>query len=358
MSVLGQLVELWSDCLGPAAASGRDPAELDLSGAAPETLSPLGRQVSALCGVKLPGVLFGTCAPTPAAAAALIEGLTPGSPLREAPAHRLLPLRAGDGAAVVLAAPSEPALLAMLGLHRELVRVVAPDVAILGVAAYDPYRPGWRRPLTEHADRLGGLLRQLPHRAPVVLAGYSAGGHIAHEAGASLTATGRDVSVVLLDTFCRIGFTSVPRSPLERLRHGTSGMLTRLPDPIGRRVVLPRERRRGVQRVAAGMPATSEGALLEWLRSRTLSWHHRPTTGSFPELLVTTAPSARILGDPALGWHAVRTDRLFQVRRVDGDHRSFLDPPYAAGLVQAITSFAGSSLGEGWTTAEVRRTSP
>src|SRR5690242_7696081 len=88
-------------------AWARADAPDDLRAAPLDVVAAVARSISSKCGVSLPGILFSTSAATPAAAATLLDTLTPTSPLRAPRCERLLPLRAGDRAAVILVGPSE-----------------------------------------------------------------------------------------------------------------------------------------------------------------------------------------------------------------------------------------------------------
>jgi thioesterase domain-containing protein len=328
----GWVGEAWSQVGAPA----------DLRKADLEVVSAVARKVSASCGVSLPSILFATSAATPAGATGLLDSLTPTSPLRGARCERLLPLRPGDRAAVVLVGPSESSLLLLRDVAIAFDDVLPADVGVYGVGCYDPYRPGWRRPLSRYARRLTTVIDALPAQQPALLIGYSAAGMFAHDAAAGLH--DRRSAVVLLDTFMRRGFRAVPRTPRARLQYALTGLLTQLPDALGRRVVLPRERRRAVAREAAGLPATGEAAMLEWMRSRTLTWFHHPAPATFPELLLTTTASEKMLGDPDLGWRAIRRDAEFTVEHTAGNHRSLLHQPHVVDVARRITEFAPSFL--------------
>jgi thioesterase domain-containing protein len=329
MPVLGEWADLGASADAPA----------DLTEAPPEVVSQVARAVSARCGVKLPAILFAAGATTVSAAKELLDGLTPESPLRRPVCGRLLPLRAGGRSAVVLIGPSEPSLLLMASLARGLDEALPSGVAVYGVGAYDPYAPGWRRPPTEYTARLTEVIGGLPRDLPLVLVAYSSAGHFAHQAAVALEQAGRSVAVVLLDTYLRIGFGSVPRSSRARVRHAGTGLLLRLPDAVGARLILPRERRRAAARAAIGLPVTSEAALLEWHRSRTLTWHHVTSPATFPELLLTTTASQQMLGDPLLGWRAVRQDPAFTTAHVPGNHRTLFEEPHVTEVLDRITEF-------------------
>jgi thioesterase domain-containing protein len=100
-----------------------------------------------------------------------------------------------------------------------------------------------------------------------------------------------------------------------------------------------------VAREAAGLPATNEAAMLEWMRSRTLTWYRHPMPATFPELLLTTTASERMLGDPLLGWTASRQDAAFVAEHTAGNHRSLLHPPHVIDVVRRITQFAPGIVG-------------
>lgn len=337
--------------LGKWAEFGASPdAPADLIEAPPEVVSQVARAVSAHCGVKLPAILFAAGATTVPAAKELVEGLTSGSPLRRPICRRLLPLRPGGRSAVVLVGPSEPSLLLMANLARGLDEALPSGVAVYGVGAYDPYAPGWRRPATEYTARLTEVIGTLPRDLPLVLVAYSSAGHFAHQAAVALQRAGRSVAVVLLDTYLRVGFDSVPRSSRARVRHAGTGLLLRLPDTIGSRLILPRERRRAAARTAIGLPVTTEAALLEWHRSRTLTWHHVTSPATFPELLLTTTASQQMLGDPLLGWRAVRQDPAFTTAHVPGNHRTLFEAPHVTDVLDRITEFVVPLVGEAPTT--------
>jgi thioesterase domain-containing protein len=101
-----------------------------------------------------------------------------------------------------------------------------------------------------------------------------------------------------------------------------------------------------VAREAAGLPATNEAAMLEWMRSRTLTWFHHPEPATFPELLLTTTASETMLGDPVLGWRAARPDPDFTAEHTAGNHRSLLHPPHVTDVVRRIAEFAPGVLGD------------
>jgi thioesterase domain-containing protein len=324
--------EIWAQADAPA----------DLRTAPLEVVAAVARGISSRCGVSLPGILFTTIAATPVNAITLVDTLTPTSPLGAPRCERLLPLRPGDRAAAILVGPSESSLLLLSDVAQAFDVLLPPDIGVYGAGCYDPYRPGWRRPLSRYVTRLVTTIDSLPPERPVVLIGYSAAGVFAHDAAARLQ---REVSVVLLDTYMRRGFTAVPRTARARVQYALTGLLTQLPDAVAQRVVLPRERRRAVAREAAGLPATGEAAMLEWMRSRTLTWYHHPARATFPELLLTTTASEKMLGDPELGWRAARRDPAFTVEHTAGNHRSLLHPPHVADVVRRITEFAPSLLG-------------
>jgi thioesterase domain-containing protein len=326
--------------LGTWADLGASPdAPGDLTEAPPEVVSQVARAVSEQCGVKLPAILFAAGATTVPAAKELVDGLTSESPLRKPACQRLLPLRPGARAAVVLIGPSEPSLLLMASLARGLDDALPSGVAVYGAGAYDPYAPDWRRPPSEYIARLTAVIGSLPPALPLILVAYSSAGHFAHQVAVALERAGRSVAVVLLDTYLRTGFRSVPRSTRARVRHTGTGLLLRLPDTIGARLILPRERRRAAARAAIGLPVTTEAALLEWHRSRTLTWHHATSPATFPELLLTTTASQQMLGDPLLGWRAVRQDAAFTTAQVPGNHRTLFDAPHVTEVLGRITDF-------------------
>jgi thioesterase domain-containing protein len=329
MPVLGE----WADlCAAPDVPA-------DLTDAPFKVVSQVARAVTARCGVKLPAILFATRATTAAAAQQLVDGLNAESPLHGPVCRRLLPLRLGDRAAIVLVGPSEPSLLLMRRLARGLDDSLPPGIAVYGVGCYEPYSPGWRRSPAEYTEQLTSVLRGLPPELPLVLVAYSSAGHFGHQAAAALHKEGRSVAVVLLDTYMRVGLRSVLRSPRARIRHEGTGLLLRLPDAIGERVILPRQRRREATLAATGLPVTTEAALLEWHRSRRLTWHHLASRATFPELLLTTSTSQQMLGDPLLGWGAVRQDPGFGTAHVPGNHRTLFDEPHVTEVLGRITEF-------------------
>src|SRR5690348_4740438 len=91
----GWVGEAWAQVGAPA----------DLRTAPLEVVSAVARSISKQCGVSLPGILFTTIASTPETAADLLDSLTATSPLRASRCERLLPLRQGERAAVVLVGP-------------------------------------------------------------------------------------------------------------------------------------------------------------------------------------------------------------------------------------------------------------
>jgi thioesterase domain-containing protein len=76
-----------------------------------------------------------------------------------------------------------------------------------------------------------------------------------------------------------------------------------------------------------------------------LTWFHHPARATFPELLLTTTASEKMLGDPDLGWRATRPDAAFLAEQVAGNHRSLLHPPHVADVVRRILEFAPGFLG-------------
>ena len=117
--------------------------------------------------VPIPPDVQATIAATPAGASALLDSLTPTSPLRAARCERLLSLRPGERAGVVLIGPSESSLLLLRDIALALAELLPVDVGVYGVGCYDPYRPGYRRPLASYTTRLASVIDTFPAPQPV-----------------------------------------------------------------------------------------------------------------------------------------------------------------------------------------------
>src|SRR5689334_17548208 len=120
-------------------AWARADAPSNLRTAPLEVVAAVARSISTKCGVSLPSILFATSAATPAGATALLATLTPTSPLRAPRCERLLPLRTGGRAAVILVGPSESSLLLLRDVALACDEVLPSDIGVYGVGCYDPY---------------------------------------------------------------------------------------------------------------------------------------------------------------------------------------------------------------------------
>jgi thioesterase domain-containing protein len=138
---------------------------------------------------------------------------------------------------------------------------------------------------------------------PYRILGWSFGALVAYEMGVQLRREGRDAAVILLD----------PLALVDR-------------DPGGESPALGSAERRIL--AAHGLA-----------RSR-----YRPGPFSGPVALLRAATASPVAeATPALGWDRVIGGSLelqqLEVQRVDGDHRSMLTPPRAAGLAAVIVAF-------------------
>ena len=137
----------------------------DLRTAGLEVVAAVARSVSAKCGVPLPEHPVhdhrgdtgrgdrpaGLADPRLTAASASLRTAVDPAP--------------GDRAAVVLIGPSESSLLLLRDVALALDELLPTDVGVYGVGCYDPYRPGYRRPLPTYATRLANRDRHDPGAA-------------------------------------------------------------------------------------------------------------------------------------------------------------------------------------------------
>ncbi|MDN3027320.1 type I polyketide synthase [Streptomyces sp. S.PB5] len=202
------------------------------------------------------------------------------------------------------------------------------------------------RTVAEKARRYAEAVAAVHPDGPCLLGGWSFGGFVAQETARQLTATGRDVELVVLIDSVR-PLPHAESAPGDRIRAHFAGFARHAAETYGVELNLSYDELAATQddeeridtvlralREAAGVPR----AALEHQRSSYLDLRigeaHRPGRHDGPVLLYrATDPAPHTVRDPAyerddesLGWDEVCPD--LRVVRVPGHHLSLLDPPH------------------------------
>jgi thioesterase domain-containing protein len=214
------------------------------------------------------------------------------------------------------------------------------------------------RTVSEKARRYAEEIIAVRPDGPYLLGGWSFGGFVAQETARQLTASGRDVELVVLIDAVR----PLPRP--DRVRTHLTGFARHIADTYGVRLALPYDELvamdddheridlvlRTLREAVTVPPAALEHQRASYLDLR-IGEAHRP--GRYEGRVVlyrATEPAPHTVRDPAyerdddaLGWDEV-CPRLTVVP-VAGHHLSLLDPPYvdeiAAHLRRVLASPGG-----------------
>ncbi|WP_405994906.1 acyltransferase domain-containing protein [Streptomyces sp. NBC_00986] len=217
--------------------------------------------------------------------------------------------------------------------------------------------------VSEKARRYAEVISTALTNGPCVLAGWSFGGFMAQETARQLTASGRDVELVVLIDSVR-PLPQPDRTPADRVRSHLTGFAQHIADTYGIQLPLPydelvamdddHERIDVVLRTLRGAvqvpPAALEHQRASYLDLRIGEAHQPGRYEGRVVLYRATEPAPHTVRDPAyerdddaLGWDEV-CPRLTVVP-VAGHHLSLLDPPYvdeiAAHLRRVLASPEG-----------------
>jgi len=230
--------------------------------------------------------------------------------------------------------------------YRSLARALGPDQSLRFLELpRDPagYR-GSRAVERIAAERAALVAAASPDPAqPVHLGGHSFGGLVAHAAALRLAATGRPVSVVLLDT----AVTHRPPGLRTAARLWPSACAAarrpaRIVEWIGR-ALRPPPRQPGAGNADPATTAARMHFDATYRPAQRAATRHRPAAA--PSTPTSTGPAVTLLrASPGLEpdrW-ARRTPDLVVVD-VPGDHLSMLQPPHVASVAAAVRAHLGAA---------------
>ncbi|HET9898353.1 MAG TPA: amino acid adenylation domain-containing protein, partial [Streptosporangiaceae bacterium] len=263
-------------------------------------------------------------------------------------AGRTVPAGAASAITTLGGTPDLPPLVLVhpiggaVARYSELAAALAARYHVLGVHA-DPLAAAQPASLTERAAGYASqLLPVLGGRQPVI-AGWSAGGIIAHELAVRLLDAGLPVSrLVLIDT-SPAGDDDADAAALDRLRpqvlqHGPGRLLAE-PGAAGFLAAL------GVDQVSfAELDAATAATLMGfWQHMLTSLARHQPRRFDGPARLILSADQ-----DESSGQHAIATWQAhsgpLSVTQSGADHFQLLRAPWVSAVADVISSPADQAL--------------
>jgi len=217
-----------------------------------------------------------------------------------------------------------------------LARALGDDQPVVVIEAQGLHTPG-RPDRTIHAAAMRAV-HEIEHRQPegrLVVAGHSAAGAIAVEAARELARRGRAVHAVLLDTPAPAPDGARGRSRRERISAHLAGRT--VPEVLRATV-----RRAHAERIAVhpGRPTRVTSVryrAFTLITARALR-RHRTVPVTFPVTLLHTAE----MRHPDR-WHGLAGE--LDLRLVEGDHLTMLQPPHATGLADQLAAVLDPGLG-------------
>jgi len=271
--------------------------------------------------------------------------------------------RAFDFRQVVKLQPngSRPPLIAInnTGIYYVLSKRLGLDQPFTSLQLFDPSSPQAAPPgtLEDIAAGYVQLIRRVQRDGPYALLGWCVAGTLAFEVARQLTASGQEVSqLILFDTWApgHLRRLSWSRSLLadysfrwkliaddwSRMKWGRSGLVEFLTNRTIVRKLMP-----GVSPVDGREPVTEGQALspeqydqwlLRYLENAADCYEPRPYCGNMTLFRSEQEPAGRFL-DPEMGWGPF-VEGGIEVVVVEGDHFSIFQEPSVSQLAQRISA--------------------